>query len=277
MSSRPISTDVEKRRRALFDRAMQLPDTERTTFIERETTGDPLLREAVLRLLAASRADDRGVLDRPLCDRGPISSPGLPSSIGGYPVVRRLGAGGMGEVFLCREPRGGGLVAVKLLNAELRSRNFLRRFENERLIQSRLIHPNVCRILGSGETGHGAPFIVMEHAEGEHIDVFCRRMRSTPAQCLLLFSQILAAVEYFHKQDIVHRDLKPSNILVNTAGAVKILDFGVAKVVEHASGLTGRPSRVMVNDSGRPGSAMVATCLPEATSANPIAGSNCRL
>lgn len=235
----PFSNDTEQRRRALFDRVMRLPDGKRAAYIERETAGEPDLREGLLRLVAASRADSSGVLDRPLVDRKPARPESAPPWIGGYKVVRRLGSGGMGTVYACREGGRGDLVAVKLLRADLQISSFLRRFEEERAIHSRLQHPNVCRILGAGAAEQGTPFIVMEMVEGDHIDAYCRRARLSPFDRLLLFSQVLAGVEYLHKQNIVHRDLKPSNILVGTDGKVSILDFGIAKIVEHRPGLTG--------------------------------------
>jgi serine/threonine protein kinase len=144
----------------------------------------------------------------------------------------------MGSVYSCRSPQGG-LVAVKLVQADLPDRRGSQHFDDERAIHARLRHPNICRILGAGSAEHGTPFIVMELVDGEPIDIFCRRSRWTVSQRLRLFSQVLAGTEYFHRERIVHRDLKPSNILVTTAGNVKILDFGIAKVAEHRAGFTG--------------------------------------
>jgi serine/threonine-protein kinase len=239
---------TERRRRALFDAAMRLPEEQRQGFIERKTGADAALRDAVLRLVAASRPDTGGILDNPVYKRAaPLERRAAPPSrIGPYAVVRRLGTGGMGDVYCCHAP-GGGTVAVKLLRSALQDPYFRRRFEQERTILSKIDHPNICRILDAGISECGEPFIVMELVEGERIDAFCRRINARPRQTLELFSQVLAGVEYCHRQQIVHRDLKPANVLVTHAGKAKILDFGIAKLADHAAGMTGvRPTRSAV-------------------------------
>ena len=239
MLPKSISIDLERRCRVVFDQMLRLPEAERMGWLENHAGAEPDLHSAVLRLLAASRSGSAGILDHPIQPRPAAASSALPARIGPYPVLRCLGNGGMGIVYLCRDLQSGGAVAVKVLNLDLQTRTFLQRFENERLIQSRLRHPNVCRLLSAGENDNGTPYLVMEYVEGERIDTFCRRTRATSAQCLELLSQVLAGVAYFHQQQIVHRDLKPSNILTAAAGRVKILDFGVARIVDHQPGLTG--------------------------------------
>lgn len=240
MFPKAISIELERRCRVVFDQLLLLPETQRMGWLESHTGGDQDLHAAVLRLLAASGTGGAGVLDRPIHKRPPAISDVLPAAVGPYPILRCLGNGGMGVVYLCRDPRSGGFLALKVLNLHLQTRTFLQRFENERLVQSRLKHPNVCRLLGAGTTDQGTPYIVMEFIQGEHIDAFCRRRRATLVHCLELLSQVLAGVEYFHRQQIVHRDLKPSNILATAEGNVKILDFGVARIVDHQPGLTGQ-------------------------------------
>jgi eukaryotic-like serine/threonine-protein kinase len=237
--------DREKRRRAVFEAVLELPEREQIPFLERETAGDPGLRDSVLRLIAASRADRSGVLDQPVYRRPsqPPHAEAPPSRIGSYTVVKHLGSGGMASVYSCRAPDGRS-VAVKLLHASLHDSHFLKRFEEERAIHGRMRHPNVCRILDGGTLEHGTPFIVMELVEGQPIDTFCRRARLDVDQRLRLFSQVLAGVEYFHRQQVVHRDLKPANILVTAAGKAKILDFGISKIAGHRAGMTGHgPTR----------------------------------
>lgn len=233
------SPDREKRRRALFEAGLRLPERERTAFVERETPGDPDLRDSVLRLIRASSAHSTGALDRPVYQRpaAPAATDRL-RKIGGYTVIKPLGSGGMASVYACRAP-DGQVVAVKLLHAGLHDAHFLRRFEEERDIQMRIRHPNVCQILHGGTADHGTPFIVMELIEGQQIDRHCAAGRLGVRERLRLFSQVLAGVEYCHRREIVHRDLKPANILVTAAGQVKILDFGIAKIATHRSGMTG--------------------------------------
>lgn len=244
MPNRPNFRYPEQRRRAVFDAVMKLTEGERLAFIERETAGDPDLRDSVLRLVAATRDDLNGILDRPVFQRLPQPRHAdVPAQIGRYTVVRHLGSGGMGSVYACRGS-DGRMVAVKLLHASLRDDYFLDRFEEERAIHSRMRHPNVARMLDGGTAGHGTPFIVMDLVEGEPIDSFCRRTRATAEQRLQLFSQVLAGVAYFHRQQVAHRDLKPANIYVTAAGKAKILDFGIAKIVTHHAGMTGHgPTR----------------------------------
>jgi serine/threonine-protein kinase len=233
------SPEREKRRRALFEAGMRLPEPDRTAFIERETAGDPALRDSILRLIHATRDGSNGVLDRPVYQRPqPRAAAGPPRKVAGYTVIKLLGSGGMSTVYACRAP-DGGVVAMKLLHAGLHDAAFLRRFEEEREIQSGIRHPNVCRILHGGTAEHGTPFIVMELVEGQRIDAHCARMALGARDRLKLFSQVLAGVEYCHRRNIVHRDLKPANIYVTAAGQAKILDFGIAKIATHRAGMTG--------------------------------------
>jgi eukaryotic-like serine/threonine-protein kinase len=226
----------EQRKRALFEAALDLPPPERLAYVRAKSGGDPELQQSVLRLLAAERTGSGGILDRPVHQRPQGRQE--PSSIGKYAVSHHLGDGGMGSVYACRQPGSSDLVAVKILRSGLRVKDFLEIFEQERRILLRLQHPNVSRILDAG-AHNGEPFIVMECVAGEPIDFFCARRRYNTQDRLHLFSQVLAGVAYFHRQNVVHRDLKPSNILVTGTGKVKILDFGIAKMIEHQPGLTG--------------------------------------
>ena len=240
MPAKPVSVDFERRKRSLFEAALQLPETRRLAFVNQQTTVDPDLRTAVLRMLAQA-ATTQGILDTPLHPKDAAEG-APPSQIGPYAVVRSLGTGGMGGVYCCRHPATGDLVAVKVIHTALRGTRFVERFATERDILTRLRHPNVCRILDGGVAEHGTPFIVMEQVDGRPLDEFCR---SLPLAAILrLFSQILAGVEYFHRQQIVHRDLKPANVLVTASGQVRILDFGIAKIIDHDQGFTGHgPTR----------------------------------
>jgi serine/threonine protein kinase len=238
MPSGPLRPAFEKRRREIFEATIQLRQNERAAFIESESHGDQALRDSVLRLVAAGSTTQGGSLDRPIYRRPPLANPEAPTTIGQYRVIRHIGAGGMGNVYLCRDS-SDAVVAVKLLHAHLRTARFLERFQAEREIHSRLQHPNVCRILDGGTALHGTPFIVMEFVDGRPIDAFYSQPRGTLFDRLRLFSSAVAGTEYFHRQNVIHRDLKPSNVLVSAAGQLKILDFGIAKIVDHERGLTG--------------------------------------
>lgn len=230
----------ERRRRSLYDAAMRLPQSERAEYVERIARHDTGLRDSVLRLLRASNRKSSGILDEPIYARAQRSGRTKPPKrVGAYTVVGRIGSGGMASVYACRGANGAK-VAIKLLHSALRDAEFIRQFEMERAIHSRIAHPNVCRILDSGSMEDGTPFIVMEFVNGKPIDEYCRRRQVSLRDRLLLFSQVLAGVECFHHERIVHRDLKPPNILVTGEGRAKILDFGIAKFAAHGPGMTGK-------------------------------------
>jgi serine/threonine protein kinase len=241
MPAKPVSVEFERRKRALFEAALQLPEASRIGFIMQQTTVDPELRTAVLRMLTAQAAGSEGILDTPLHPK-PVLENAIPARIGPYVVMRSLGVGGMGSVYCCCHPMTGEPVAVKVVHVALQGTSFVKRFARERDILTKLKHPNVCRILDAGVAEHGTPYIVMEMVNGRPIDQFCRGLELS--RVLRLFSQLLAGVEYFHRRDVVHRDLKPANVLVLPSGHVRILDFGIAKIIDHHPGSTGHgPTR----------------------------------
>lgn len=236
MSSRPISADFESRKRSLFEAALRLPEDRRVAYVSEQTNADADLRTAVLRLLAAQAVTAQGILDTPL-HHSPTARTEVPAWIGSYRVAALIGSGGMGTVYNCQQPATGKQVAVKVIHEILRTKELLDRFAQEREILTKLKHPNVCRVIEAGVTERGAPFIVMEMVEGRRIDIFCRTL---PQLAILrLFTQVLAAVEYFHREQVAHRDLKPANVLVTAQGRVRVLDFGIAKVIDHSPGSTG--------------------------------------
>src|SRR5882672_12899317 len=152
--------------------------------------------------------------------------------VGSYTLERLLGQGGMGSVWLARRSDGRyeGHAAVKFLNLALLGRGGLERFEREGSVLARLAHPNIARLLDAGVMA-GQPYLVLEYIEGEPLDRYCDQ-RILPIDARVqLFLEVLAAVEHAHHNLILHRDLKPSNILVTDAGGVKLLDFGVAKLM----------------------------------------------
>ncbi|HEX8734128.1 MAG TPA: serine/threonine-protein kinase [Pyrinomonadaceae bacterium] len=153
--------------------------------------------------------------------------------IGIYQIVGELGAGGMGAVYLAERADGkfARRVAVKMLRREFNTSKIRRRFEVEKEIQSRLEHPNIASLLDAGTTDDGVPFLVMEYIEGLAIDKFCRENSLSLEDRLRLFNKVCDAVAFAHRNLIIHRDLKPSNILVTKDGNVKLLDFGISKLL----------------------------------------------
>lgn len=158
----------------------------------------------------------------------------IPLQIGLYEINRRIGFGGMGEVYLASriDEKFNQNVALKLMRHGVTSRNQARRFEQERTILSSLNHPNIARLLDGGISEDGRSYYVMEYVDGIPITEYCKKNNCTLEERLNLFKQVCRAVQYAHSNFIVHRDLKPENLLVNKEGVVKILDFGIAKMID---------------------------------------------
>ncbi|CAG1018027.1 partial eukaryotic-like serine/threonine-protein kinase, partial [Burkholderiaceae bacterium] len=157
--------------------------------------------------------------------------------IGPYTVEREIGQGGMGSVWLAHRTDGRyeGSVAIKFLNAGLGGRGGAERFAREGSILARLAHPHIARLIDAGVARAGQPYLVLEYIDGETIDRYCERRSLDVAARVRLFLDVLGAVAHAHNRLILHRDIKPSNILVTGAGDVKLLDFGIAKLMDDAT------------------------------------------
>jgi len=237
---------AERRRiEALFDEALDLPAPEREAWIVKACAGDATLLATLRELLAAhERTDglfehvpDAGAL---LVGNGvePAEAPGEAETerIGPYRLVRELGRGGMGIVYLAERADGQfwQRVAVKLVQRGLHGPELRGRFEAERQILAALEHPNIARLLDGGITPDGRPYLVMECVDGLPIDEYCRRHDLDLRERLHLFCTAARAVQHAHRYLVVHRDLKPSNILVTGRGQAKLVDFGIAKILDPA-------------------------------------------
>jgi serine/threonine-protein kinase len=187
--------------------------------------------------------------------------------IGPYQLVRELGRGGMGEVWLAARSDGAltRRVALKLPHAHLLSGALRQRFERERDILAPLSHPHIAPLYDAGISDGGHPYLAMEWIDGMPITHYCREVRQPIATRLELFKQVLDAVHYAHERFIAHRDLKPSNILVTSDGRVKLLDFGIAKLL---SGDTGGASTELTQLGGRAATPDYAA--PEQIAGQPI-------
>ena len=170
--------------------------------------------------------------------RGPVTGPpyphrSLPQPIGPYRIEREIGRGGMGHVYLAvRNDRAyQKRVAIKVLGGGHQARALEWRFKCERQILAGLDHPNIARLLDGGTTHDGRPYFVMDHIQGQRIDRYCDAQRLTVRERLRLFLQVCDAVQYAHRNLVVHRDIKPSNLLVTPEGVPKLLDFGIAKLL----------------------------------------------
>jgi serine/threonine protein kinase/Tfp pilus assembly protein PilF len=170
--------------------------------------------------------------------------------IGPYRIVRELGHGGMGEVYLAvrADESYEKQVAIKLIRGAGGSEHLITRFKRERQILARLEHPNIARLLDGGSTDDGLPYFVMEYIQGEPIDAHCDDRNLRTAERLRLFLSVCSAVSYAHRNLIVHRDIKPANILVAADGVPRLLDFGIATLIEpeagaaHATAIAFTPS-----------------------------------
>ena len=220
--------------RNLLDQALELEPAEREAWLASLRRQDPRhAGELEALLVAEASLDAGGFLAAESLE--PAPDPGLAGRrVGAYTLERPLGRGGMGTVWLARRSDGRyqATVAVKLLNLALVDPVGSERFRREGTVLARLSHPNIARLLDAGVFDAGQPYLVLEHVEGTRVDRYCDEHGLTPEERLRLFLDILAAVAHAHANLIVHRDLKPSNILVTPDGAVKLLDFGIAKLLE---------------------------------------------
>ena len=223
----------------LFLEATALEADARRTFLSDACAGDPELRGELDSLLEGHAAReafvDRQAADYlPATDEVPQGDHRLGMRLGPYELLERIGSGGMGEVYRARraDAQFEKQVAIKLVRAGLDTRFVLGRFRAERQILASLEHPGIARLIDGGMTPEGLPYLVMELVDGEPIDRYCERLGLTIPDRLKLFRTVCDAVSYAHQRLVVHRDLKPSNILVTPRGAVKLLDFGIAKLVQ---------------------------------------------
>src|SRR6185503_1730225 len=156
-----------------------------------------------------------------------------PTRIGPYQVIQTVGHGGMGDVYLAvrADDEYQKRVAIKVVQHGLGNPEVLRRFRNERQILAGLDHPYIARLLDGGTTPDGMPYVVMEYVEGVPIDRYCDNHGLSIDERLKLFRDVCAAVHYAHQNLVIHRDIKPGNILVTADGVPKLLDFGIAKLL----------------------------------------------
>jgi serine/threonine-protein kinase len=239
-----------ERIQAVFDAVYELPAGERADALAR-VTDDTAIRDEVASLLA-----EEGSVP-PIVDSVAVQVLGLPDDasrlgtrVGAYRLVRRIGAGGMGEVYLAERADGEveQRAAVKLVRPGLATEQLLARFRAERQILARLEHPNIARFLDGGITDADRPYFVLEYVDGEPLDVYADTHSLSVDERLRLFLQVCDAVSHAHTRLIIHRDLKPSNILVTHDGQVKLLDFGIAKVVrEDADETLTRPGGALMS------------------------------
>ncbi|MCH9646727.1 MAG: serine/threonine-protein kinase [Deltaproteobacteria bacterium] len=250
----------------LFDAAIELPGSQQRAFLDQACVDSPQLRTKIERLLTAHRAAQH-FLERPMAritasPTHPEASTGAssdssqveaPQRLGPYRLLELLGEGGMGSVFIASrdDQEFERLVAIKLIRQGMESTETRRRIQQERQILAGLEHPNIARLYEGSTTEAGRPFLVMELIEGLPIDQFCDRHRLSIEERLKLFAKVCDGVAFAHRNLVVHRDLKPANILVTKDGTPKLLDFGIAKLLDtdHDS-KSGHPSSLDITRTG---------------------------
>ena len=222
----------------LFTRLLESPAEERAAMLATLSERWPEQRDEVASLLAAHEAAG-AFLEEPLSGGAGVlellePGPAEGRLVGPYRVVRELGRGGMGVVYLAERADGAfeQVVALKVVPAALASSSAVERFVRERQILARLEHPHIARLLDGGVTADGLPYFAMEPVEGAPVTEHCRDAELSVEDRLALFVDVCDAVSYAHSQLTVHRDLKPSNVLVTAGGGVKLLDFGIAKLLD---------------------------------------------
>ena len=233
----------------IFAQARAAEGDERVRLLNEIEATQPDLADEVRSLLAADA--QTGVMDvvaPRLSALSRVLEPAAPQRVGPYRVIRELGRGGMGVVYLAERADGQfeQQVAIKLIGTANADDPLHRRFLAERQILAGLVHPNIARLLDGGITDDGRPYFVLEYVDGLPITTWCDEHRLDIRARLRLFADVCGAVQHAHQNLVIHRDLKPTNILVSGDGRVHLLDFGIAKLIDplHDRGPIDPPAMV---------------------------------
>jgi eukaryotic-like serine/threonine-protein kinase len=224
----------------LFAEVSELPEGERRAWLAREAADDPTLIAEVASLLDWHDSPEPFREAAPEALYAEVFAPASSRAgerIGAYRIEEMIGAGGMGDVYKAvrDDDQYHAEVAIKIMRADVLNPLAAQRFRAERQILAALDHRNIARLLDGGTAPNGLPYVVMELVAGEPIDAYCESRKLGTRERVQLFLQVCAAVAYAHQRLVVHRDLKPNNILVTADGSVKLLDFGIAKLLESDS------------------------------------------
>lgn len=233
---------------AILEKVERLPQEERTVTALRLAQGEPEVL-ALLEPMLAGLDEDSHVLDRPVLEGfttfeqelAAFGDVEMPEQIAGYRLVRPIGEGGMGVVFEAQQSSPNRRVALKLLRGGLFDPSLLKRFEQETAVLGYLNHPGIAQVYEGGTAQVGAtaqPFIAMELVQGVPIDEYARKQQLSVRARVRLLAELCDAVQHAHQKGVVHRDLKPVNVLVDAAGHVKVLDFGIARITASDFGAT---------------------------------------
>jgi len=270
---------------SVFQSAVEIDEQEREAFLVAACAGDEDLAAEVNKLLVDLKSADRFIETPVWSDssllsttakkmfsdsigraekRGAFNYTGR--QIGPYRLERELGRGGMGAVYLAERTDGEfrQRVAVKLIKRGMDSDYIIRRFRHERQILASFEHPYIARLLDGGTTDDGIPYFVMEYIEGDTLYNYCDAKHLETRDRLKVFQKVCSAIEYAHEKQIIHRDIKPSNILIRRDGSPKLLDFGIAKILD--------PD--LIHESINPTASMLRMMTPEYASPEQVLGEN---
>ena len=220
----------------VFEEVSDLPEADRSAFLDKACAGDELVRQEVESLLAADHESGEFLEQSPTpgVDLSSLAGKAGRPRAGHYKLLRKIGEGGMSEVFLAvrADDEYQKRVAVKIVRHDMDREDLVRRFRTERQILAGLEHPNIARLLDGGTTEEGLPYFVMDYIDGTPIHQYCDDHKLLVHERLALFRNVCSAVQYAHQNLVVHRDIKASNILVDANGEPKLLDFGIAKLLK---------------------------------------------
>lgn len=217
---------------SIYDQAIELDQNKQQSFVEENANGDRDIVSQVMKMLESKQQDFMGKFP------GKISVDNLelsqPKTLGNFKIIKKIATGGMGRVYLAESISADVSikVALKTIRIELINENLKTKFQNEKSILSKLSHKNIATLIDAGVTDENIPYIATEWVDGENIKKYCLENKLSIKQRLKLFLQICSAVSFAHNKLIIHRDLKPDNILVDSQGQVKLLDFGIAKIID---------------------------------------------
>jgi len=239
-----LSRNNNERIAEIVESALERDLSAHTEFFEKACGDDLDLRKEVESLLGfAEKATD--FIEKPAYEIAAetIVDPGgelkAGEQLGEYKILSLIGEGGMGEVYLAEDTKLGRRVAIKLLKFGLGTSNIIRRFQQEERILASLSHANIAQLHGGAVTPAGLPYFVMEYVDGARLDDYCRDRELSISQRLTLFRKICAAVSYAHQSLVIHRDIKPANIRVTSDSEPKLLDFGIAKLLDPETPMVG--------------------------------------
>jgi tetratricopeptide (TPR) repeat protein len=231
MESR-VTAEAWQRVKDIAADALERPSDQHAAFVLSQCDGDRALAAEILAIVEASLAADSCFESPAGFTSAAAAEPGM--RVASWKLVRLLGQGGMASVYLAERSEAGfdQRAAVKIVRGGYADGFLAQRFLDERRILASLEHPNIARFIDGGTTAYGVPYVALEYVEGVRIDEFCDARRLNTRERIAVFRQVCSAVEYAHRRLVVHRDIKASNILVAHDGTPKLLDFGIAKLID---------------------------------------------